>query len=460
MNIIKTLFIVVVLAFNTLPSNQLFAQQTADVPKPLEPWVDWVLHDNKKIGCPYLYNDIERECTWPSRLKLDLNNNGGTFVQQWHIYNDSLVALPGNVDHWPLGVKIDGKDILVESDGQTPHIRLSKGTHTITGEFKWAKLPKSLSVLPGSGLIDLTVNDKPIARPSLNADGRLWLLQSNNDKISEDNVDLQVFRRINDGHPIQIETLLKLRVSGKQRNASFDSPLLKNFIPTQIISDLPTRLENDKQLQVQLRPGEWSIKIIARAPSDAVEFTMPKLKQPWPNQEVWVFANDNNMRQVQVTGVTSIDPNQTSLPAQWKNLPAYVMTADETLKLDVTERGITNLKRNELTLTRDMWLDFDGKGYSVKDSISGKIEDTRLTVLPSIELGRVSINNQPQFITRETDKEVTGVEIRHKNLNLNAESRYNGSNSTLPANGWGVDLQKVDTQILNYIYLQVGKFLP
>ena len=83
MNIIKTLFIVVVLAFNTLSSNQLFAQQTADVPKPLEPWVDWALHDKKKIGCPYLYNDIERECTWPSRLKLDLSNKGGTFVQQW-----------------------------------------------------------------------------------------------------------------------------------------------------------------------------------------------------------------------------------------------------------------------------------------------------------------------------------------------------------------------------------------
>ena len=202
--------------------------------------------------------------------------------------------MPGNVKNWPLNVNINGKKALVQSGGNTPYLKLPKGKHTVTGEFKWSKLPKSLAVMPTSGLVNLSINNTSIARPSFNANGQLWLLQSNNEKVSEDNIGLQVFRRVSDGHPIQVETLLKLRVSGKQRNANLDSPLLDNFIATQINSDLPARLEGKGQLKVQLRPGEWSIRIIARAPSDQTTFTMPELKDPWPNQEVWVFENDNN----------------------------------------------------------------------------------------------------------------------------------------------------------------------
>lgn len=443
---LKILFITVVLMQSMFNGTMLFAQ-TVYVPEPLKDWVDWVLPNSGEKGCPYLYDNDTRICTWPSRLKLDLNANGGQFTQEFELYGESLIDLPGDDTQWPLSVTSNGNDVLVESYNDQPVVRLPKGQHTLSGKFKWSKLPKSLYIPSSSGLVDLTVNSKLIERPVFNSEGQLWLLQSDNEKVTEDNLDMQVFRLIIDGHPVQVETLIKLRVSGKQRNANLGSVLLESFIATSINSDLPARLEGDDQFQVQLRPGEWEIKIRGRAPDDIQQFTIPELNEPWPEQEVWVFQSNNNMRQVQVTGGTSIDPNQTRLPNAWKGLPTFLLTMGESLVLDVKERGITNLERNELNLSREMWLDFDGNGYSIKDQLTGKIHQSRINVLPTIELGQVRINNQPQFITSETGEDVAGVEIRQKALNLSAESRYNGVSSLLPVNGWALDLHKVETNL-------------
>ncbi len=417
------------------------------VPAPLEPWVDWVLHDENQLDCPYGYNSQVRYCTWPSRLDLRLTDSGGRFTQQWEVFSDTLVQLPGEAKHWPLRVFSNNKSVLVESSSGVPYVRLGKGKHTLTGEFRWSKLPESLFITPGTGLVDLSINDQPVASPRFDKEGQLWLLQSNDEKVSEDNIDMQVFRRIYDGHPIRVETLIKLRVSGKQRNGILNAVLLHGFVAAEIRSDLPSRMEGGDRLMVQLRPGEWSISVTGRAPADVQTFTMPEAKEPWPQQEIWVFVNDNTMRQVQVEGVTSIDPSQTRLPDAWKGLPAYLLKPSQTLRLDVKERGINNLARSELILEREMWLDFDGKGYSIEDQVKGVIEESRINVLPEIELGRVSINEQPQFITRELDSDATGVEVRQKQLNLLAESRFVGKHSVLPANGWEVDFQRVRTRL-------------
>jgi len=418
-----------------------------EVPEPLLGWVDWVLHDETKIGCPYRYDQQQRNCAWPSRLKLTLDDHGGKFTQRWQLYNESLISLPGEAEHWPLNVSSQNGTHLVHSVGGKPYVNLPAGEHVITGQFQWKKLPKSLRITPEAGLVDLQVNDEIVERPQFGDNGQLWLLETDSQEVSEDNVDMQVFRRIFDGHPIQVETLIKLRISGKQRNANLNSALLEGFIAVGMDSDLPVKLEADNQLKVQLRPGEWTIQVVGRAPADLQKFTMPKVSDSWPKQEVWVFVNDNNMRQVQVSGVTSIDPNQTGLPKEWRGLPAYLLAPEQTLSLDVQERGVADLAQNDLRLTREMWLDFDGGGYSIKDQLSGQLQQSRVNVLSSLELGRVSINGEPQFITHETGKKFAGVEVRQRSLDLAAESRWLESYSRLPVNGWQLDFQQVDTRL-------------
>src|SRR3989441_4382869 len=49
----------------------------------------------------------------------------------------------------------------------------------------------------------------------------------------------------------------------------------------------------------------------------------------WPAQEVWVFDARPHLRLVEVEGVTAVDPQQTTLPDEWKPLPAYLMQRSE-----------------------------------------------------------------------------------------------------------------------------------
>ncbi|MGB1010738.1 MAG: hypothetical protein ACPGVP_13545 [Thiolinea sp.] len=445
---VNTLFVSLVFLFitGTLQANPLPPE---DVPEPLKPWIEWALHDEKGLDCPWQYNQQQRACSWPSRLNLDLNDQGGTFSQQWQTYDNTFVRLPGDGNNWPQEVSNEtGEKLLVEEREGFPVVKLSRGIHTINGSFHWNRLPKALRVTPESGLISLSVNDKTIARPNFNQQGQLWLTQGKTQTASEDNLDIQVFRKILDSHPIQVITSIRLRVSGKQRNATLSPVLLDGFIPLQLDSPLPARIAEKQQLQVQLRPGEWTLQVTGRAASDQTTFTLPASEAPWPQQEVWVLQTDSAMRQVEASGVNSIDPNQTRLPTDWKSLPAYLMAPGQTLTLDVIQRGAAQTGKKNLSLRREMWLDFSGAGYTVKDQLSGNIrQQSRLNVLPELALGRVSVGGQPQFITRESEDAPPGVELRSEQLNLTAESRYQGQITSPPVNGWQQDLQRVDTQL-------------
>ncbi|WP_181389665.1 hypothetical protein [Leucothrix pacifica] len=449
------MFIRLCLLFSLLLINlsALAAPMTTEqVPEPLKPWVDWVLQDDTQRNCPYLYNSQSRACSWPSQLQLQLSESGGTFNQQWQVFDETLIRLPGDSEHWPQSVRSDSGELLVQSVNGMPYVKLPAGTHTILGLFRWSKLPKSLRVTPESGLIQLQVNNKLIEQPQFNQQGQLWLTQGSSGTVSEDNLDIQVFRKISDSHPVLVTTSIKLRVSGKQRNTTLSPVLLDEFTALSINSKLPARMEAGKdgqptQLQVQLRPGEWTIEVTGRAFAAQTDFTLPVSKAPWPQQEVWVFEADTKMRQIEVSGVNSIDPSQTRLPSQWKSLPAYLLAPEQTLKLNEMHRGVSQVGQNELNLRREMWLDYDGKGYTIKDRLNGTIrQQSRLNATPTLELGRVSIDGRDQFITRESEGKA-GVEIRRESINLNAESRYTGSRAQPPVNGWEHDLQSVNTTL-------------
>jgi hypothetical protein len=206
-------------------------------------------------------------------------------------------------------------------------------------------------------------------------------------------------------------------------------------------------MDQNGKLQVQLRPGEWTLSITGRAPANVSELTLPKTTAPWPSEEVWVFNADNNMRQVQIEGVNSIDPSQTRLPEPWKTYPAYLVTADSSFKLAEQHRGLTTTPA-QLNLERQMWLDFAGTGYTVRDHLTGMLsQQTRLEVLPDIQLGRIMLNDKPQLITRQANSQASGVEVRQQALSLEADSRYEAARSNPPVSGWQQELQQVNTTL-------------
>lgn len=420
-----------------------------DVPAPLQPWIDWVLQADEQIVCPFSFNNIkQRRCAWPTDLSLDLKEKAGKFTANWTVYAPSWIVLPGNRKHWPQQVTANGTSALVMEHNKRPAIELEAGEYRIGGRFLWDQLPESFMIPTDTGIVHLTVNANPIEFPDVAANGRLWLKQRDTGggaRAGEtDSLSVQVFRCIVDDNPMQVITQIDLQVAGDQREVVLNGVVLDDAIPLSLTSGIPAQLEPDGRLRLQVRPGRWTVTATTRSAGERRELATPAGKEPWPAEEIWVFDARNSLRLVEVEGVTSVDPRQTNLPPDWQQLPAYRMQTGDRMTFNVIRRGDPDPEPDKLSLSRNLWLDFEGSGYTINDNISGSMtQGWRLAAGESLQLGRVVLNGEPQFITRQGDSKKRGVEVRRGGVNLTADSRWETGIRALPAVGWDHDFQSL-----------------
>lgn len=437
----------------SLFSDLAHAQTPAAIPSPLTPWVDWVLHGHEEeLLCPPSFKDSSvLHCDWPSQLDIQVTTQGGSFRQQWLVQHERWLQLPGDTEHWPVDVRVNGQAALVMDREGVPKIRVESGSHEITGRFQWSRPPEYLVIPPHTGLVSLVLQERPIDFPNLDSNSRLWLQASREQtEKTEDTLTMQCFRLIDDTIPAQMVTLIKLDIGGTAREMVL-GPIFApgQIIPLSLSSDLPARLEPDGRMRLQVRPGQWSIKITTRQIGPLTTYTWQRPDDAsWPSEEIISFQAHPDLRTVEIEGVSPIDPKLTSMPEEWRTLPAYRMLAGETMQLKETRRGAVQPPPDQLTLQRDLWLRFDGSGYTIQDLISGqKNNGWRLEMAPPLELGRVMVNGQEQFITRRTGSDRAGVEVREGELHLTADITYSGPIGTLPATGWDHDFQKVQATL-------------
>ncbi|MCB9700823.1 MAG: hypothetical protein H6711_02895 [Myxococcales bacterium] len=420
-----------------------------DVPEGLRPWIRWVLHDLPQARCPYLLGSTsERRCLWPSRLSLVIGEERGEFVQRWQVHERSWVALPGDAERWPQEVAIDGEPAVVVPRGGVPGVELAEGIHELRGVFLWDAMPERLRVPPETGLLDLTVREgegpeKVIAAPQREADGVVWLHRRAEEGTQANRLDIVVNRRIADTIPIVVTTQVELQVSGKNREVLLGRALLTGFQPMAVESELPARLEPDGALRVQVRPGRWTINVDARYERPITALPLEANTGPWSEEEIWVFEAHNELRRVEISEVVAIDPQQTRLPDAWRSLPAYRIRPGETMLMVESHRGEVDRGPDRLRLNREWWLDFDGKGLTFRDYISGELHHgSRLTLSPPATLGRVAAGGKDQFITQIGDPSHPGIEIRQRSLDVQAEGRVPMARE-LSAVDWEHDFHEV-----------------
>ncbi|MEY3219978.1 MAG: hypothetical protein RIT27_1335 [Pseudomonadota bacterium] len=428
---------------------------TQDLPEILKGWVSWVLHDETTRDCPFFYHQEEQVCRWAGRLYLQVDGKQGYFSQDWQTFGETWIDVIGDAQHYPQQITVkklpDGetKSAIVTDHNGKPRIFIEKSGHyKIEGTWQWERLPEFLPVSQDTGLVNLTLNGETIASPDLDKQGQLWLKRdgTTDENTSEDNrLEMRVFRHLLDEIPAQLTTRLELEISGLAReeiiNPLFDPQLWRAL---SLESSLPTRLETDGRLRIQVRPGHWVINVRARS-LEYLNNLKPILLQ---DEEVWVFEARHDLRQVEIAGITSIDPKQSGLPKEWQSFPAYRLQVGETLQFQEKRRGDPDPTPNRLSLSRSFWLDFDGGGYTLQDQISGTMTNGwRLDMAEPIKLGRVNINAQDQLITRLNDQSPTGVEVRQGNLNLTADSRIDAPLRTLPAVGWLHDIQQLSVNL-------------
>ncbi|OUD14363.1 hypothetical protein [Thioflexithrix psekupsensis] len=434
-----------------------------DVPEPLQPWTEWALWGTTEQACPLVQTGVsnaERLCAWPSYLQVTASATQAHFSQEWQLYRSEWIPLPGHSQsthhHWPQQVQVNQINALVVEREGLPWIRLDAGRHQVTGVFFWDRVPEFLRVPSHTGLVTLSVMGQEMALPELDRQGRLWLNRNERarETTDEDRLTLRVYRRLSDQVPLQSVNRLVLEVAGRHREVVLAPVLLADQIPMQLNSPLPARLEPTGELRLQVRPGTWEVEVAARSPHEVTTLHSVALNRDpanhtqgiWATEELWSFEAQPMLRVVEISGVTAVDPQQTQLPDTWRSLPTYRVLPGETMTLSIKQRGLADTTANQLNLYRQYWLDFDGKGYSIQDHITGQMNrHWRLNLLNSqnnqdaayaMQLGRVSVAGQDQFITRLTENQPMGVEIRQTQVDVTADSRLYGDIQILPVVGW------------------------
>ncbi len=438
-----------------LCSTSLFAEPLPQqkVPDPLKPWIEWVLHDFEEQDCPLIYNRLSQKvCSWPSELKLGFNAKEALFSQTWEVYSKEIwVKLPGNNKFWPDKVRVNDEEYLVGERRGAPAIFIkSPGQYKVTGVFYFDNRPEWIQIPANSGLVELSVLGKKIDFPRLDKNGRLWL-KHGQDKLEEQKrenlCDVQVHRLIKDSIPLQVITNLDLYISGKHRKVNIGKIGIKDFIPVKLVSQLPVKIEQDGSLLIQVKPGKWRVKVFMRHKGIAKTLSQGSMGSFKTDKEIWSFEPHNHLRIVDIKGPAQIDPQQTTMPEEWKSFPAYLMSAKDIMKFEEKKRGDPQPAPDKLNLKKTLWLDFDGKGFSVRDNISGTMTTGwRLNINKPVEPGRIVLNGKEQFITKLADTGKAGIEMRYGNVNLTAESRINKS-GFIPVVGWDRDFHSVAGEI-------------
>lgn len=423
------------------------------VPAPLEPWRAWTLRGQEFRACPLLAGKpaataADFLCAWPGRLSVAVDAGGASVVQRWQVDADAWVPLPGDAEHWPQQVVLDGQPVAVVDRGG-PQVRLAAGSHELRARIPWRERPQSLHVPRQAGLVALTVDGKAIEPVQRDGD-ELALGRSGAAAPEADSLELRVYRRLADGVPATLTTSIELSVSGQAREEIVGPVLPQGFAPLALDGDWPARLDADGRLRVRVQPGQETLTLEARAIAPLEAATARGAAAPWPTQEIWSYAADPRLRVTAATGALPVDPNQAQVPADWHTLPAFALGDGDRLAIEQRSRGLAPDERNRLTLQREMWLDFDGGGWFARDRVQGEmLQGWRFDAAAPYVLERAQAgagaDAESLLVTRGAAANLGGVEWRTRQVDLAAGLRIAPAAAQLPITGWQDGFDRVDT---------------
>ena len=418
------------------------------IPKDLEGWQSWVLQDRPFLRCPFFANTDgtlkeNRVCALPGRLTLELTQSGGRFAQSWLTFSEGWIPLPGNLDNWPAEVSVNGVPGAVVARGGIPQLYAAAGTLNVVGQFHWAHRPESLAIPDQAGLISLTVDGQKIEQLD-RADDAVWLGKHRDAEVAKQ-MDVQVYRLLTDGIPLKLDTRMVLRITGDPREEVLPGVLPGGFEATALRSPLPARLGPDGGLRLQVRAGNWTVEMAARAAENLAKFSLAAAQGSWPKQEIWTYRSNDRLRVAVIEGAESIDPSQANVPQDWRALPSYRVAAGGSLQIVEHSRGALPQETNHLNLVREMYLDFSHTGFTVIDTIDGQMRTGwRLDMRRPFTLAHASLGSDDLLVTQGAGTELTGVEIRSPTVKLSTVARVAESGGKLPATGWNQRFDQVN----------------
>ena len=428
--------------------------QPKEIPPVLKPWEDWVTWKDPHGDCPTPYNNAQEHlCFWPSRLSLSADGQAGSWKMALTLFEEAWVPLPGGELVWPHDVRAGSSDaaevqpvVVVEREG-IPSARLPAGRYVLSGKFRWDTMPQRIAIPKEIGLVSLAVVGNPVPIPNWDSQGDLWLNRLRAEVADKDLLSVKVYRVIEDGIPMWLRSEIELTVSGKSREEQLGWILPEGWQLSKVDSPIPVAVDDRGCMKAQVRSGKWTIHAEAFRVVDLGDFRFAPDAEPIADRELIGFQADGAFRMAQIERLEAIDVTQTTFPEKWRTLPVYQWKTGETFSLVEKMRGMGQARPEGLAIDRQIWLDEDGGGLTYRDQIRGRMQQIwRLDVAERQQLGAVRAGGKGQLITVNPRTGAHGVEIRNRNLDLEAIGRVEQT-SDLSATGWKTDVDRLQMTI-------------
>jgi hypothetical protein len=399
------------------------------------------LDGEQSADCPRATLEIERSaCVYYGRSTFAVTDSSASFSFTARVFGEQNVTLPGSQQYWPQEVEVDGTSAPVSSQDGLPSLRLTAGSYRITGSLRFEQRPEQLVIPALMHELALTIGGQNIS-PIQRTYNALWLGRAQTEQSQSNALQAQVYRHVQDGIPAYVTTILRLSVTGKAREEKFAPLLLPGLEPMSLDSQLRAELEPNGTLTVQVRPGSFEIQLIARLTKPLAELTRPEPGVNWPSDEIWSYSQAPELRVTEAKAEAPIDPTQADVPERWRSLPTFLLAPGQVLRVEEQSRGRNEDASNRLSLSRDLWLSFDGTQLRGRDALVGSMQkDWRFDLASPLKLDRVSQSGEPLLVTTGSSGE-RGVEWRELSVALDASFSAEAA-SSLPVTGWS---QTVDS---------------